>query len=317
MTTLSRAYIYPQGAPTDVLNFLLYPDSGEISLGSGGGSNPHPSYGHSVKQLTGRMSPTFSFSLIFEGVSHSFPTRAGSQAGNLSTTAFEDITAGNSSTAIAHNAFKWFMRNVGPEGNTDFKDEAQQFVMKLWDSGSRLVSLDRVKITPLIVSRAARTENLVRRFRADVQGEYIYPVQVDQSIFKKRVKGKGKKKAATEKTTPAPAAAPAPKPPAAAPALVVPGVPKDPDKLTPSQRDEFIRKAFPPPPTARPSVTTELRNGQEVQFRIGEVTTGFSTVPKIKVDTSGIWAANPNESSVTDLVAMPASSVMNKQGYGK
>ncbi len=174
MNGLTAAYIYPLGDKSDILNFWLYPDSGEISLGSGGGSAPHPSYGHSVKQLTGRLSPTFSYSLIFEGVS---PTRhrAGGAQGL------------DGSTWTAHFAFKWFMRNVGPEGSGEYRDEAQQFVMCLWD-GSKLVSLDKVKLTPMIVSRAKGTENLIRRFRADVQGEYIYPVQVDQGLFKKKRK---------------------------------------------------------------------------------------------------------------------------------
>lgn len=221
---LTPAYIYPLHADyrEDVLNFFLYPDAGEINLGSGGGSAPHPSYGHSVKQMTGRLSPTFSFSLMFEGISP--PTRYGATSSGLESRHMLENELpkldryGTGTPLVAQAAFDWFMRNVGPDDTRQLKDEAQLFVLKLWGSGSRIVSLDRVKLTPMIMSRSTGYENLVRRFRADLSGEYVYPVKIDISMFKKKGKRRGKgpakpaqKQAPATATKPAAPAAPTPR----------------------------------------------------------------------------------------------------------
>lgn len=310
--SLTPAFIYPLGDKSDVLNFFLYPDSGDISLGSGGGSQPHPSYGHSVKQLTGRLSPTFTFSLIFEGVSSELSDRAGSSAGSVS--ALDVANEGdvdNAAGNVANDAFRWFMRNVGPDGVGEYRDEAQQFVMKLWGAGSKLVSIDRAKLTPMVMSRLRGRENVIRRFRADVQGEYIYPVQVDQGLFKKKRKP-AKRGGATEAKTPIPRLSTSsvkddqgnyrpgiPQPVgvggaftrARAAAGITGGTvagdsqvdttrgtpaltyvrptqraPDDPGALSPAEIGQFVQKAFPPPPTARPHIASEVSFGESRTF---------------------------------------------------
>lgn len=196
-TILTPGFIYPLNS-ADVLNFYLFPDEMDIELSNGGGSEMHPSLGHSVTQLTGRGSPTFNFSLIFEGVEWSYPRLSGSD--NVGPRWASIVDGDNPKAGFlpmnrnpAHLAYEWLMRHVGPRSNAPNNNRAQVFVMRLWEPQSQLVRLMKVSIKPMVVSNAQGEEGTIRRFRANFQGEYYYPMNVDMRVLQKRRRKRVKK----------------------------------------------------------------------------------------------------------------------------
>lgn len=186
---LTPGYIYPLHEQ-DVLSFYLFPDEMEMRLVNGGGSNLHPSLGHSVSQPTGRGSPTFSFSVIFEGVTLDVPHHAGSDSHSRAPDQFGSLAYqqarvdSGDRTNIAQLAVDWIMKHIGPRGDR----KAKIFVMRMWEPRSQLVRFTDVTVKPLIVSHRKGMEGTVRRFKATFNGEYFYPVAVDERYFLKRPK---------------------------------------------------------------------------------------------------------------------------------
>lgn len=169
MPNTRPAYVYPLNNPEDVLYFDLFPDQMSQSFGSHGGSHAMPSLSHHINQRTGRKSPTFKYSLLFDEVE-------------------DDGVYGS-----AQKAYEWIQTYVGPHPVSTAQRGSQVFVLKVV-SGPRLVTLDQVDITV----QATWHSGEVRRCKVDLSGEEFFPIVIDPGLFRIRKKKK-KQKAGEEK----------------------------------------------------------------------------------------------------------------------